>query len=259
MKTRFYKNTAYLSDLNENEQCDTALFFIHGAGLTKELWKKQVGAFPDQAATIAIDLPGHGESSGSPSKSISEYADAVMAIVRHLAPDRAVLCGLSMGGAVCIDLLIRYPKAFAGAILMHTGARLKVSRLIFDALEKGIEDYIDLMAAFAVSAKSDADKIRNSIRDCCVFSAKTAEMDFMACDAFDRMGSLSAIQVPVLVITGSDDLVTPGKYGTYLHENIKNSYRYVVKDAGHLSPLESPEIINEQIGLFLKKISGQAG
>ena len=92
-----------------------------------------------------------------------------------------------------------------------------------------------------------------------MFSAKTAEMDFMACDAFDRMGSLSAIQVPVLVITGSDDLVTPGKYGTYLHENIKNSYRYVVKDAGHLSPLESPEIINEQIGLFLKKISGQAG
>lgn len=256
METQFYHQTAYQSDLDVNGTCDTTLFFIHGAGLSKGLWEHQLGAFPGRAATIAVDLPGHGESISPAKNSISDYADAVMDLIRHTAARRTVLCGLSMGGAVCLDLLIRYPEAFAGGILMHTGAKLKVNRFIFDTLEKGIEEHLDMIAAFAVSPKSDAEKMKPLIRNISVLSVETATADFMACDAFDRMDALSAVKVPVLVVSGSDDLITPGKYATHLVEHISDSRLFIVRDAGHLSPLERPEIVNNVIADFLTEISG---
>ncbi|NOY70540.1 MAG: alpha/beta hydrolase [Deltaproteobacteria bacterium] len=256
MKTLFYNQTAYISDLDLNGDSDKTLFLVHGAGLSKGLWERQLGAFPGLAATIAIDLPGHGESRNPAKKNITEYADAVMDLVRHTGARQPVLCGLSMGGAVCLDLLIRYPEFFVAGILMHTGAKLTVNRLLFDTLKKGIEEHLDMIAAFAVSPKSDSKKMKPLIRDISVLSVETATGDFTACNTFDRMGDLSAVKVPVLVVTGSDDLITPGKYGAYLVEHISDSRLFIIKDAGHLSPLERPEAVNEVISGFLTEISG---
>jgi pimeloyl-ACP methyl ester carboxylesterase len=83
--------------------------------------------------------------------------------------------------------------------------------------------------------------------------------DFRACDVFDIMGQLSLIDVPVLVITASDDILTPPKYGTYLAEHIKGALRVNIEDAGHLSPMTKPIEVNNAIQSFLTRLNLQDG
>jgi pimeloyl-ACP methyl ester carboxylesterase len=78
--------------------------------------------------------------------------------------------------------------------------------------------------------------------------------NFKACDSFDVTEKLSLIEVPVLVLTGNDDNVTPLKYGTFLEKNIKNAKLVNIEDAGHLSPIEKPNEVNRSIHDFLSQI-----
>ncbi|MEZ4549973.1 MAG: alpha/beta fold hydrolase [Desulfobacterales bacterium] len=135
------------------------LIFVHGAALSKSLWTAQVEGLSDAANTLAIDLPGrNGSSAGSGDISsagdiIADYAASVRALVDHLTIQAPVLCGLSMGGAVVQSLLINHPDAFKAAVLMNTGARLKVMPLIFESIQK-ITQHLDLVVDFAVSKKA---------------------------------------------------------------------------------------------------------
>ncbi|MBW1754045.1 MAG: alpha/beta hydrolase, partial [Deltaproteobacteria bacterium] len=71
---------------------------------------------------------------------------------------------------------------------------------------------------------------------------------------FDVTEKLSLIEVPVLVLTGNDDNVTPLKYGTFLEKNITNAKLVNIEDAGHLSPIEKPHEVNRSIHDFLSQI-----
>jgi pimeloyl-ACP methyl ester carboxylesterase len=62
---------------------------------------------------------------------------------------------------------------------------------------------------------------------------------------------LSLIDVPVLVLTANDDIITPFKYATFLEKNIKNAELVNIEDAGHLSPIEKPHQVNKAIRDFL--------
>jgi pimeloyl-ACP methyl ester carboxylesterase len=65
---------------------------------------------------------------------------------------------------------------------------------------------------------------------------------------------LGLIEVPVLVLTGRDDNITPVKYGIFLEKNIKNAKLVNIEDAGHLSPIEKPHEVNRSIHNFLIQI-----
>jgi len=81
--------------------------------------------------------------------------------------------------------------------------------------------------------------------------AEVTKGDFTACDTFDVMERLGEIEDPVLILTASDDKMTPLKYGTYMDEHIGNSSMVVIEDAGHLSPMEKPEEVARAIAEFV--------
>ena len=229
------------------------LIFIHGAALSKGFWAAQVAALSDIANTIAIDLPGHMDSKGPACDQISDCATAVAHLIKKIQATNPVLCGLSMGGAVAQELLISRPELFSDAILMHTGARLKVFPFIFESIEKDYSQYLDLAVDFSVSNKSDKAKIIEIMKDFAVTEAQVALKDFNACDQFDVMARLNKIKAKVLVVVGADDNITPPKYGEFLHQNIPGSELKVIRDVGHLSPIEKPEELGQIIRDFLQK------
>ena len=229
------------------------LIFIHGAALSKGFWAAQVAALSDIANTIAIDLPGHMDSKGPACDQISDCATAVAHLIKKIQATNPVLCGLSMGGAVAQELLISRPELFSDAILMHTGARLKVFPFIFESIEKDYSQYLDLAVDFSVSNKSDKAKIIEIMKDIAVTEAQVALKDFNACDQFDVMARLNKIKAKVLVVVGADDNITPPKYGEFLHQNIPGSELKVIRDVGHLSPIEKPEEVGQIIRDFLQK------
>ncbi len=228
-----------------------SLIFIHGAALSKEFWAAQVEDLSDIANTIAVDLPGHKDSSGLACEQISDCASLVAQLIEQIKAPNPILCGLSMGGAVAQELLISKPEMCTAAILMHTGARLKVFPFIFETIEKDYSQYLDVAVDFSVSKKSDKTKIKEIMKGIAVTDAQVALKDFTACDQFDVMAYLGEIKAQVLVVVGDDDNITPSKYGEYLHQNIPGAELKVISDAGHLSPIEKPEEVNQIIRNFI--------
>ena len=229
------------------------LIFIHGAALSKEFWAAQVEDLSDIANTIAIDLPGHKDSNGLACERISDCAEFVSQLIEQIKAPNPILCGLSMGGAVAQELLISKPEMFTAAILMHTGARLKVFPFIFETIEKDYSQYLDVAVDFSVSKKSDKTKIKEIMKGIAVTDARVALKDFIACDQFDVMARLGEIKTKVLIVIGDEDNITPSKYGEYLHRQIANSELKTIAEAGHLSPVEKPEEVSQIIRSFLQK------
>ncbi|MCE5275855.1 MAG: alpha/beta fold hydrolase [Syntrophaceae bacterium] len=230
------------------------LIFIHGAGTSHLIWTSQVKALSARANTVAVDLPGHNSSRFQGKDSIAGYAGTILDFIERARIPHPVPCGLSMGGAITQHLLINNDSVFPAGILINTGARLKVLPMIFETIKKDYDKYVELTGAFAISKKNDSEALRAKVRASLQCTPEVVLGDFCACDAFDVMGQLGTISLPVLVLTASDDLLTPPKYGTFLSEGIRGAQRVNIEDAGHLSPIEKPLEVNAAIQAFLARL-----
>ncbi|MFH1153318.1 MAG: alpha/beta hydrolase [Pseudomonadota bacterium] len=227
------------------------LIFIHGATLNKTLWESQVASLSGIANTVAIDLPGHGQSPGKGKETIEEYARIVLDFIGEINPPMPIPCGLSMGGAIVQRLLIQGDYPFQGGILINTGARLKVMPMIIDTIKTNFSGFSRLLSQFAVSKANISPELDDKIKTCTQCSPDAALNDFMACDRFDVMNALGSITVPVLVISGSDDAITPPRFGSFLASAISNAVHVTLKTTGHLSPIEKPDDVNRAITQFM--------
>ena len=96
--------------------------FVHGMFMTTAMWDPQLTALADSYTTIAYDVRGHGYTGGSarPSYSILDFAVDLEALFDALDIDRAVVCGLSMGGAIAQAFAAANPDRLAGLVLADT-------------------------------------------------------------------------------------------------------------------------------------------
>jgi len=227
------------------------LVFIHGSGSSNILWQFQVEALAKNINTISIDLPGHGKSDGDGMQKIEDYTKSVFDFIQKTEVPQPIPCGLSIGGAIVQELLLKHQDYFKAGILVNTGAKLKVMPVIFDLIEKDYKGFIQSLYTFGASEKSDPSQLKPLVESMEKCPPKIALGDFKACDSFDVRDQINQINIPVLVLTASDDQLTPKKYGAFLSEKIKNSTLKEIKDAGHMSPLEKPEEVSLMIKNFI--------
>ena len=100
------------------------VLLIHGYPLNRSLWAPQVAGLARRARVLALDLPGHGESSVPPGPySMEGFADACLSLLDAIGiTERVVVCGLSMGGYIAFAAWRRHPERIAGLILAATKA-----------------------------------------------------------------------------------------------------------------------------------------
>lgn len=228
--------------------------FIHGSGGTGVLWREQVEAIADRINTVALDLPGRGRSGGEAMSSIAGYAAEVACFMEAIGAPRPIPCGLSIGGGIVLELLLEHKDRYEAGIVVNSGARLRVLPLILEMIEKDYEEFVSATYRGGVSDKTDPAKVRPLVDDMAACPPAVALRDFRACDSFDVMDRLSEIEVPVLVLTASDDRMTPVKYGRYLAEHIPEASTVNIDDAGHLSPMEKPEEVTRAIMEFVESL-----
>ena len=84
------------------------VIFLHGFPHHRGLWAPQLASLSPLARCIALDLRGFGESSVAPPYSMDQYADDVAAFMDALRIERAVICGLSMGGYIAFAMWRRH-------------------------------------------------------------------------------------------------------------------------------------------------------
>lgn len=231
----------------------STLVFIHGAGGHGYFWQAQLEALSERVNTVALDLPGHGRSDGSGKDTIQAYARALDRFLSDIRAPQPVPCGFSLGGAIVQQLLIDYPQHYSAGILIGTGVQMQVGPIIFETIETDFNDFVNMLCKLAASKKTDPDRIRFFKEELSKSEPLVVTGDFRACDNFDAGAGLGSIEVPVLIVTSADDILTPAKYGDVLEEKIQNTQRIHIKDAGHLMVMEKPDEINKAISGFLEK------
>ncbi len=227
------------------------LLFIHGSGESSVLWDAQVRSLAGNFNTVALDLPGHGDSDGPGLDTIAGYTAAVTAFVTDAGIPNLVPCGLSIGGAIAQQMLLDHPARLQAGILVSTGARLKVMPQIFEAIEKDYEQFMAMSRMFAASAKTPPAMLEALMQDTARCDPRVTVGDFKACDRFDVMARLGEIALPVLIISAEDDQLTPSKYSDFMEKSIPGAVRCRIEDAGHVVPVEKPEAVSLAIKDFL--------
>lgn len=230
-----------------------AVVFVHGAGGAQEQWRFQVRHLGPRWNTLALDLPGHGESQGSGYRTIEEYRDFVRDLLDALGIGRTVLVGHSMGGGIAQSFALAFLDRLAALVLVGTGARLRVHPDIFASIRRGdvaaagqiISRWSYSQAAMPATVAQGAEAFARN-------RASVLEGDFLACDAFDMMQDISTIRVPTLVICGEDDRLTPMKYARFLQARIPGAALTAVQGAGHMVMLEKPGEFNRALMSFLE-------
>jgi pimeloyl-ACP methyl ester carboxylesterase len=205
----------------------------------------------DAARVLVVDLPGHGGTAGPGLLGIQAYADWVVAFLDTVGIDRAVVVGHSMGGAIAQTLALGRPDRLDGVVLVATGARLRVAGRLFEAFREAPAEGRGLLQGLSYGSATPPERVSVAER----VLAETAPLvtlgDFLACDRFDVLDCLGRIEVPALVLVGTEDRLTPPRFARALADGIAGARLVEIPGAGHFPQLEAPEAVTRAIRGFL--------
>ena len=246
------KNVYY--ELNDTEIKEKAIIFIHGSGGSTYTWKDQLANLNLNYSVIAIDLPSHSKTEEFSNLSLDLYVDVLKGLVENLNLNEIILTGHSLGGAVTMDFYFKYPKKISALILIGTGARLRVSQNIFNLLQHNFQLFLDQYPS-VFDRKTSKDIYKPVIDRVAETNPDVTLTDYNICDKFDIMDQVSEITLPVLLICGSEDQMTPVKYTNFLAERITSSVPVIIDGGTHWVYLEKPEAVNKAIDDFLSRLN----
>jgi pimeloyl-ACP methyl ester carboxylesterase len=236
------------------------VLFIHGAGGSSKSWFYQTENLKTSMEVALIDLSGHGNASDSEGYvSIDEQRNSIYRVLKTSGIEKCYIAGHSMGGAIAIFCALAFPEMLKGLVLAGTGARLKVFPEILEGIKKDKEKTLRNVISFAFAKNSPETLKESGFQEMMKCRAEVIYNDFFACDQFNVMETVKSINIPALIICGSEDALTPVKYSQYLNENIKGSELVVIEGAGHMVMLEKPGEVNKAIMGFVERAGRKAG
>lgn len=242
------------------------IIFIHGFPFNKSMWNAQVEALENTFRVISYDVRGHGSSDqGQEVFSIELFVEDLICLMDALKIENAALCGLSMGGYIALNAVEHYARRFNAIILCDTNCmadtpEVKVKRMksIVSIKKNGVEKYAEESLSNLFSPESFSTMkveiaeahemiIKTSVESICN-TLNALSLRIGTCD------KLSEITVPVLIMVGKKDKITPSSAAQLMHEKIKGSILHIISHASHLSNIENPYDFNEQLRKFVESV-----
>ena len=245
------------------------LLFGHSYLWNSEMWKEQLAAFSQKYRCIAMDLWEHGKSEHLPRKhpSIEGFADDAWLLMQHLNISEFAVIGLSVGGMWGVELALKHPSRVKALVLMDTfvGSEPAATKQKYFAMLDQIEkdqkftpEMIDQVVPFFFSPVTFSQKpqIVTSFK---LALAKTPEKNISGIVSIGRaifsrrnlLDKLPSITQPTLILVGKDDLPRPPGESKKMAAKFPRSSLHIIENAGHISCLEQPEIVNSLLLDFL--------
>ncbi|HMJ58189.1 MAG TPA: alpha/beta fold hydrolase [Gemmatimonadales bacterium] len=239
--------------------------FIHGFPFDRTMWRHQLAGF-SRWKRIALDLRGAGASSApAEGYSVARYADDVVQVLDALGIDRAVVCGLSLGGYILFDLLRRHAGRIRAAVLCNTKAtadspeaRRGRDEMAALAEREGVGAVAErllpqLLAPATVAAQPD---VVTHLRDMIGRTPLPGLVGALRAlrDRPDSTPMLDSIRVPVLAVAGAEDKIAPVDVMRAMAAAIPGAQFAVIPAAGHLAPLEQPLATSRVVADFLDAV-----
>jgi pimeloyl-ACP methyl ester carboxylesterase len=259
--TSGYIKTGVDSIFYESSGSGPAMVLIHDGLVHSEVWDAQFSYFSKKYRVVRYDRRGYGKS--SPATVRYSNLEDLNTLFTQLKIDRACLIGASSGGRLAIDFALIYPQKVSSMILMgavvggfsytnhfntrggHLPTDLKDNdkESLYYTSDDPYEIYYENIAArkkIIELVKNNPTRIYGSQ---IITSQKTP--------AYKR---LNEINIPVLILCGEFDIPDVHAHAGAINAGISNSRRIIIPKAGHLIPMEQPDLFNVTVANFLGQI-----
>jgi pimeloyl-ACP methyl ester carboxylesterase len=242
-----------------------ALILLHAWPLDARMWKNQVVALGADGAVVAPDLPGFGNEPAAPPL-LDDWARRLSGSLRGRGVKNAVVAGCSMGGYVTLALLRVDPELLAGIALVSSRAAADTPVVsaarsaTIDRIQRGGGDtrflVEDSALALSTATRQGRPEVVAAVRAMAADGSSEALIAaYRAIGARpDMTAALAASGVPLTLIAGVDDPIVPIGEARALAASIPRATFTPVPDAGHISPMENPEVVTAALREFWNSI-----
>ena len=229
--------------------------FLHGSGCTNNVWAHQVSFFNN---SVALNFPGHPD--GEVLCDVKSIAHWVLNTVEQEDLTDVVLVGHSLGSAVAMQAALLASSEsttfdssrLKALVLIGAGAKLKVMPQLLTSLATLIEEGGAFPDYLLASNQQLQEPLRTEVNSAIVNNGAAVMLkDFTACDNFDVMQEIGSIKLPVQLIVGDKDIMTPVKYSEYLLANLPNAQLEVIDAGTHMVFAEQYDKVNACIQRFV--------
>ena len=251
------------------------LLLLHAFPLDHSMWEAQE-PLADAVRIIAPDQRGFGATPGEPTiTSIGAMADDAVAVLDALhVAEPAFVCGVSIGGYIAQHVAARHPERVRGLILCDTKldadtpeARAGRAGLAAKVSRRGAGLLADTMLGTLLAQSAEArgrarrpaieELLRQTIarQPVATIRAALAAMGQRP----DITETMQSLPIPTLLVVGEEDTFTPPAIMQRMESILPDARLLIVPQAGHLVPLEVPEVFNAAVLAFLHAVAGHGG
>lgn len=253
------------------------VLLLHAFPLSGEMWDPQIEALAGAFRVIVPDLSGFGASGIGASQGplpqdsqdsvcrMSDLAADAVALLDHLDLGRAAVVGLSMGGYAALALAEGAPERLRALVLADTRAgadteaarqnRLEAARRV---LAEGTGFLVETLPAKLLGRTTREKRpdvvaqVQRMIGEAPPAGVAAAQRG-MAWRP-DRTRVLPSLDVPVLILVGEEDELTPPEESRAMEREVRGGELETIPEAGHLASLEQPELFNQALEGFLHRL-----
>ena len=244
---------------NKKEQ-SIPIVFIHGVGLTYEIWQPQLDFFKDYS-NLSYDILGHGKSSLTKQNiSFDDFSEQLIDLINELKIEKIHLVGFSIGSLIARNFATKYVNRLQSLILLvsiykrseqqqkivnerfnQAKKELKLSRQALKRwfTDKYLENNTDTYEK--ISSILSGNNMANFLNVYELFVRHKNDEDF------------EKIQTKTLVMTGEHDIGSTNEMSQQLNNIIKGSELMIIKDGKHLCGIECADEVNLVIKNFVNK------
>ncbi|HTE56465.1 MAG TPA: alpha/beta fold hydrolase [Kofleriaceae bacterium] len=241
------------------------LILGHSLLFDGRMWEGLVPRLAKDFRVLNVDARGHRHSTTPGRFTLEDLADDWLAILDQEKIEKALLCGLSMGGMTAMRLALRAPHRVAAMALLDTSAdpepvaQRRAYRVLAE-IQRAIR--LDPLVTPVVKLKMFGETTRRTrpetvAKGLAIFQDQDPKALYPALRAvFDRPSiarHLSSIATPTLVLCGQEDVATPPDRSQKIATSIPGATLHMIPEAGHLSALEQPATVADHLEPFLAR------
>ncbi len=239
---------------------------LHPFPAHHEFWLPVADALSARYRLILPDLRGHGESElGEGPATMEKHAADIARVMNDADVGRAPLIGVSIGGYVLFEFWRRCRGRVAALGLCNTkapadNAEARAARLqaANDVLDRGTEPFFESMIPRLLgktTRETRPDLVDGAMRMLRKMSPEdVAQVQRGMAARPDSVETLKTINVPTLLITGDEDILTGVNEAQLMQQHIQGSQLRVIPRAGHYAPWEQPEGVSKLLRQFLDSL-----
>ncbi len=229
------------------------VILLHPFPVNHEFWLPVAEALSTRYRVILPDLRGHGDSEiGEGPATMAKHAADLGRVMDDAEISRAPIIGISIGGYLLFEFWRNHKNRVTALGLCNTKAQAdnteaRAGRLqtAADVMERGTEPFFESMIprVFGQTTRDmRPDLVAGALRMMRKMSTEdVAQVQRGMAERADSVSTLKSIDVPTLLITGEEDVLTGRNEAELMRQHIPQSELRVIAKAGHYSAWEQSE------------------